>query len=78
MPSDKTCPCYPCEILLTCLRQCTMVIPTFEPSPPAVVVVPEWTAIQILGCDGETVVSHVQLPKDVLTKVQAVLTDADR
>ena len=55
-----------------------MVIPTFEPSPPAVVVVPERTAIQILGCDGETVVSHVQLPKDVLTEVQAVLTDADR
>ena len=45
---------------------------------PAVVVVPERTAIQILGCDGETVVSHVQLPKNVLTEVQAVLTDADR
>ena len=44
---------------------------------PAVAVIPERTAIQVIGCDGETVVGHVPVEPGVLTGLRAVLADLD-
>lgn len=45
---------------------------------PAVAIVPERTAIQVTGCDGETVVGHVPVQRDVLIALQAVRSDLDQ
>ncbi len=45
---------------------------------PGVAVVPERTAIQVIGCDGETVVGHVPVERAVLIGLQAVRSDLDR
>ena len=44
---------------------------------PAVAVVPERNAIQVIGCDGETVVGHVPVPLQVLIELQAIQADRD-
>lgn len=45
---------------------------------PAVFVVPERTAIQVIGCDGETVVGHVPVQREVLIGLQALRAELDR
>lgn len=44
---------------------------------PSVAVVPERTAIQVIGCDGQTVVGHVPVESGVLTELRAVRADLD-